>query len=225
MSTATTATTSATSTAASSGLSAVRNKKSALGKDDFLKLLVAQLKNQDPQNPADGTQMAAQLAQFSSVEQLTNINDKLASQGTAQTSLISQVAMGAASGNIGRVITAESDLIQLDGSGKETLTVTGTGGPAVLNVFDARTGAAITTKAMGSLGAGTNTIVVGQALKSLPPGVYKVTVTPADSKSAATFTTSVRGVADGVETTSDGLQYTMGALLIPVGSVTAVTTK
>lgn len=222
MSTVTTAPTATTSTAAAAGL---RSTKPALGKDDFLKLLVAQLKNQDPQNPADGTQMAAQLAQFSSVEQLTNINDKLASQGTAQTSLISQVAMGAASGNIGKVITAESDLIQLDGSGTETLQVTGTGGAAVLNVFDARTGAAITTRAMGSLGAGTNTIVVGQALRSLPPGVYKVTVTPADSTSAATYTTAVRGVADGIETTSDGLQYTVGALLIPVSSVTAVTTK
>ena len=49
-----------------------------LGKDEFLKLLVAQLTNQDPLNPADGQEMAAQLAHFSSVEQLQNANDTLA---------------------------------------------------------------------------------------------------------------------------------------------------
>ena len=50
----------------------------ALGKDEFMKLLVAQMKNQDPLNPMDGQEMAAQLAQFSSVEQLQNANDTLA---------------------------------------------------------------------------------------------------------------------------------------------------
>lgn len=44
-----------------------------LGKDDFLKLLVAQMQNQDPSNPQDDTQMASQLAQFSALEQMTNV--------------------------------------------------------------------------------------------------------------------------------------------------------
>jgi flagellar hook assembly protein FlgD len=52
-------------------------RNDALGKEEFLKLLVAQMKNQDPLNPMDGQQMAAQLAQFSSVEQLINANDTL----------------------------------------------------------------------------------------------------------------------------------------------------
>lgn len=51
--------------------------KSSLGKDDFMKLMISQLKNQDPLNPMDGTQFSAQLAQFSSLEQLTNMNDSL----------------------------------------------------------------------------------------------------------------------------------------------------
>lgn len=54
------------------------NPNGKLGKDQFLKLLVAQLKNQDPLNPSNGQEMAAQLAQFSSVEQLQNANDTLA---------------------------------------------------------------------------------------------------------------------------------------------------
>jgi flagellar basal-body rod modification protein FlgD len=49
----------------------------AMGKNEFVKLLVAQMQNQDPLNPMDGKELAVQLAQFSSVEQLININTKL----------------------------------------------------------------------------------------------------------------------------------------------------
>ncbi len=48
-----------------------------LGKDDFLKLLVTQLQNQDPLNPTDSTEFVSQLAQFSSLEQLSSVNDNL----------------------------------------------------------------------------------------------------------------------------------------------------
>jgi flagellar basal-body rod modification protein FlgD len=212
-------------TTAANALQAANRANQSLGKDAFLKLLVAQLKNQDPQNPADSSQMAAQLAQFSSVEQLTNINEQLTTQATSQSSLISQIQASGATSNIGRVITANSDLLQLDGSGNETLMVTGNGGPATLNIFDASTGKSVGTRNMGSLASGTNEIVVGQALKDLPPGVYRVTVTPSDSGSKATFTTAVKGIVTGVENTSTGLQYLVGQLLVPVTSVTAVTTR
>jgi flagellar basal-body rod modification protein FlgD len=52
----------------------------AMGRDEFLKMLVAQLKNQDPLNPMDGKDMAAQLAQFSTVEQLIQMNKTLEAQ-------------------------------------------------------------------------------------------------------------------------------------------------
>lgn len=53
------------------------NNSAILGKDDFLKILVAQLSNQDPTSPMEADQFAVQLAQFSSVEQLQNISATL----------------------------------------------------------------------------------------------------------------------------------------------------
>ena len=59
----------------------------AMGKDEFLTLLVAQLQNQDPLNPMESQEFSAQLAQFSSLEQLFNVNDNL---GNIQTMLSAQ---------------------------------------------------------------------------------------------------------------------------------------
>jgi flagellar basal-body rod modification protein FlgD len=63
----------------------------ALGKTEFLKLLVQELTNQDPLKPADNTQFIAQLAQFSTLEQMQNMNDGL---GNLQTSFKTTQARG-----------------------------------------------------------------------------------------------------------------------------------
>lgn len=69
--------------------SVVNNAPSAsLGKDSFLKLLVAQLQHQDPTQPTDSTQWMAQLAQFSALEQQTNMSQTLS--GIATTASVTQ---------------------------------------------------------------------------------------------------------------------------------------
>jgi flagellar basal-body rod modification protein FlgD len=52
-------------------------KDDALGRDQFLTLLIAQLQHQDPLNPLESTEFTAQLAQFSSLEQLFEVNENL----------------------------------------------------------------------------------------------------------------------------------------------------
>ncbi len=57
-----------------------------LGKDDFLKLLMVQLQNQDPSNPMDDKEFIAQMATFSSLEQMTNMNQSIQRFVNLQTS-------------------------------------------------------------------------------------------------------------------------------------------
>jgi flagellar basal-body rod modification protein FlgD len=73
----TTASTSGSSSTKSSQDAITNAAGGAMGKDQFVKLLVTEMQNQDPMNPLDGKELAAQLAQFSSVEQLMSINSKL----------------------------------------------------------------------------------------------------------------------------------------------------
>jgi flagellar basal-body rod modification protein FlgD len=60
-------------TSATTSSSATQALSSQIGKDTFLKLLAAQLKNQNPLNPTDDQQFLAQMAQMSEVEQVTNL--------------------------------------------------------------------------------------------------------------------------------------------------------
>jgi flagellar basal-body rod modification protein FlgD len=74
-------------------------KSQSVDYESFLKLLVAQLKNQDPTNPTDGTQFLSQLASFSTVEQAIQTNSKL-------DTLITGSLLERASSAVGRVASS-----------------------------------------------------------------------------------------------------------------------
>src|SRR5690606_13239035 len=72
--------------------SSTPTKKDVVGKDEFLNLLVHQLQNQDPLDPMDSQQFAVQLAQFSSLEQLIDINAKLGGDSAGGASSVGTMA-------------------------------------------------------------------------------------------------------------------------------------
>ncbi|HWA76084.1 MAG TPA: FlgD immunoglobulin-like domain containing protein [Polyangiaceae bacterium] len=99
--------------AASGGFAEALGANKSLGKEAFLKLLVAQLKHQDPLKPQDDSAFVAELAQFSSLEQTMGINDRLdllsaQSQGLQNSQVTSLV---------GKLATVRGSLITSEGKG------------------------------------------------------------------------------------------------------------
>ncbi len=82
-------------------------------RDAFIKMFLAQMKHQDPLNPMDGSEFAAQLAQFSSLEQLYNVNESLDGLKSLQEDRSRYEVMSL----IGKEITAEGGHLSLDGNG------------------------------------------------------------------------------------------------------------
>jgi flagellar basal-body rod modification protein FlgD len=112
-------TTSSATSGSSNSANSVLGGGGALGQQQFLQLLVAQLKNQDPMQPMDNTQFVAELAQFSSLEALQQIESNQESSLGSQ--LLSQ-AMGllghkvTAKGSNGSPVTATVQGIQMKNS-------------------------------------------------------------------------------------------------------------
>lgn len=79
-------------------------KKNELDKDAFLSLLVTQMQYQDPLSPMDNTEYLAQLAQYSSLEQMTNVASKLGDVYSLVENIDSSVLVGQLSGMIGKDI-------------------------------------------------------------------------------------------------------------------------
>lgn len=91
-----------------------RRTSQTLGKDDFLKLLITQLSNQDPTSPMEDTEFIAQMAQFSSLEQMTNMNANFEKMNT-------MLSSNQAVSTIGKTVSVDAG----DGSGQVTGTVQG----------------------------------------------------------------------------------------------------
>jgi flagellar basal-body rod modification protein FlgD len=95
--------------------------KSDLDKDAFLKLMIAQLQNQDPLEPLDGTDYSAQLAQFSSLEQMQNINDTLNMNLDANYLLTQSITNTMTAGLIGKEVKIAGDTVTFEGQDKTTI--------------------------------------------------------------------------------------------------------
>ena len=105
--------------AATSGAAAATSDQ-VLGKDDFLRLLMTQIQYQDPMQPMDDTQFIAQLAQFSSLEQMQQMNSALATTGQASAAtqalaLIGKQITAQAPGS-SNTITGQVDAVSFSGS-------------------------------------------------------------------------------------------------------------
>ncbi|OIO70857.1 MAG: hypothetical protein AUJ57_07910 [Zetaproteobacteria bacterium CG1_02_53_45] len=121
------------SSATASTTTTSQQAKNDLGnKDIFLKLLVAQLENQDPLKPQDATQMSSQLAQFNMVEQQTSTNTKLDSLIAMGGNNASTGSDGAAANYLGHPISFTQDGVTQTGI-VEAIRFNGAGTELVVN--------------------------------------------------------------------------------------------
>jgi flagellar basal-body rod modification protein FlgD len=99
------------------------NPQGSLGKDDFLKLMIAQLQAQNPLEPSNGTEYVSELAQFTQLEQTTNLAGN--SERTGAVQLIGHTV--SYTNSAGLIATGKVQSVQTAPSGT-TLTVEGVGG-------------------------------------------------------------------------------------------------
>lgn len=203
--------------ATSSSAADAESKK--LGRDDFLTMFLAQLKNQDPLNPMEGTEFSSQLAQFSSLEQLFNVNDNLQSMITSQedSSRLQAVEF------IGKEITAAGDTLSLE----EGKAVTGqfdleAAADCTVRILNEE-GLTVKTIPMGYLGAGSQTFQwdgrdgAGNAMGS---GVYTFQVAAMNSKGTAVNSeTRLSGTVTGVNLESNPVNLYVGDIPVAIGSI------
>jgi flagellar basal-body rod modification protein FlgD len=195
----------------------------ALGKEEFLKLLVAQLSHQDPLSPLQGTEFVAQLAQFSSLEQLVNLSDRVSALALAQTAAIGSQAVGF----VGRSVTARGDRFRAGEPGGVSLGVELAGDAAAvkLTVLDS-TGKVVATRDLGALAKGRRTLSFdGKDMNGnpLPAGEYTFRVEPTDAAGKTVEAVPlVRGTVDAVSYASGVPTLKVGGLEVPLAVVLEV---
>lgn len=186
-----------------------------MGKDEFLRLLTTQLRYQDPLDPMDGKDMAADLAQFSGLEQLLNINEQLEAQQGQYDTLVTAMNNSVAMNTIGKTVMVNGDKVILtkDATGVVGGTVTAditTSGNAKLTLYD-KSGKEVGSRSLGYLGTGRQEFDVEDAAKSATAGAYsfKITVTDAASGKDVPQKTYTVGKIDGMTYDQDGVAHLM----------------
>ena len=121
-----------------------------LGKDAFLQLLVAQMKYQDPLDPQDNSEYIAELANFSSLEQMTNVNTKLEELATVINNIDTSVLVGQLSSMIGKGVNWNTTVTVPGEDGESTtknetmtgvvrgVTLTDGGNPTIIAEIDGK---------------------------------------------------------------------------------------
>ncbi|MGD8344179.1 MAG: flagellar hook capping FlgD N-terminal domain-containing protein [Desulfobacterales bacterium] len=152
-----------------------------LGKDDFLNMLIAQLQHQDPLNPADSTEFTAQLAQFSSLEQLSNIHESLENMEQFQASLTHSQAVS----YIGKEITAAGSGLHLrDGQTAAChFELEANAAMTAVSIYDA-TGGFVNSFEAGPLGPGRQSVMWDGTDfngNQMPAGAYSFEIQAVDA--------------------------------------------
>jgi flagellar basal-body rod modification protein FlgD len=152
----------------------------ALGKDEFLKLLTAQLQQQDPTQPMDSTAFVAQLAQFSSLEQMNNVNDTLTKLLTSQGTSLQTTAASM----VGKTAVFSTDQVSLTQGTPATITATLSQAATDVNVvIEDKDGNKVRVMSLGAMQSGLNRIQwdgLDDSGNALPTGDYTSQVNATD---------------------------------------------
>ncbi len=194
-----------------------------ISKDDFLKLLITQLQNQDPLNPMDNQQFAAQLATFNMLDQLIGINATLGRMQANQT-LGDQI--GAVS-LIGRAVTANGGKIVLNDSGSAPLAYyLGADAARAVGQIKDSAGNLLRSVEAGNQKAGNQQILWDGKDNSgnrASPGVYTFSVTAFDSKgNPVSVATRVQGTVTAVNLAGTTPSISIGSLQVPLSELISV---
>jgi flagellar basal-body rod modification protein FlgD len=171
-----------------------REIKKTLDKDDFLKIMITQMKHQDPTSPFKADEMAARMAQFTSVEQLQNVNQNLAKLQGAQRPL-EQLAM---TNLIGKIVTIDRERFpHTEGTNEALSFVLPKDAAHVKLTIVSEAGETVLEKDLGPQKAGDNSFTWdGKKQNTLPAkgGTYMFRVAAVDDKGMSLQTDS-RGQA------------------------------
>jgi flagellar basal-body rod modification protein FlgD len=168
-----------------SGNARKTGSQQTLGKDDFLQLMVTKLQYQDPLKPMEDESFIAQLAQFSSLEQMSNIADGIETSNQWDYLQMQSMNNVMASGFIGKEVTADYSGLYFDGSTKPSISYTSTvSAKEIQFVIKDAEGNVMTTLTQKNVAAGAGKITwdgKDDSGNRVDVGYYTITATATDS--------------------------------------------